>query len=445
MKKVFLCVFIFVFLLSGCSKPVSPYGETTGSDGFSKEYIIDTTTTKTYGILSCDNNAGQENEVYSATGQSTAVTQVDSAQVSDGKFMRGVWLSYYEINVDNSRNTPDEYASYITHLCSKFQPLGITDVFVQVRPYADALYKSNVYPTSVYAGVNQGGELIFDPLEIICRVMLQYGIKVHAWVNPYRVHNGTDINELSHNNKARQWYVNGSAEDVAVVGNKIYFNPASEKAQQLVVEGVKEILAGYPVAGIHIDDYFYPPDCGNFDGAQYEAYLSQGGTLSLEDWRRSNVNKLVSAIYTAVKAFDGKVFSVSPAGNIQNNYQNLYADVSLWSKGGYADMIIPQVYFGFLHETHPFNKCVADWYSLRANGVRMPVGLALYKAGTEDSFAVSGKDEWKESSDIISRQVQYLSQAGCDGFVIFSCEFLLENEGAAAQEVENLQQYLNNQ
>ncbi len=437
MKKVFPCILIILMLFSGCGSSSLPFGETTECSENNNDYIFEKSTSQAYGILSCDNNSDEKPSGFSNENQQA------SSGITDGE-LRGVWLSYYEIDVDSNTDTREKYASYIDSLCRAFTQYGITDAFVQVRPYADALYKSSVYPTSVYAGVSQGEEAAFDQLEVICEVMGRYFIKVHAWVNPYRVHNGTDINELCQSNKARQWYKADSNEDVAIVGGKIYFNPSSEKAMQLVVDGARELLMNYPVAGIHIDDYFYPPDCGDFDAAQYNAYLSQGGTLSLDDWRRSNVNTLVASLYSAVKQCgENRIFSISPAGNINNNQTSLYADVALWSRGGYADMIIPQIYFGFEHQTHGFTKCMADWYFLKGTAVKMPVGLALYKSGTEDSFAGTGKNEWQHNSDIITRQVKHIRSVGGDGFVIFSTEFFLRQSGPACQELENLRQYLN--
>ena len=438
MKKVFPCIFLLLFILAGCSG--AGYQDTDNKEtlSFPDGYILKTTTTDFYGILSVDNNSDEG-------GSEAQVLQQNIGEYNDSAELRGVWLSYYEIDVDNSKNTCESYASYIRSLCTEFSSYGITDAFVHVRPYADALYKSSVYPTSVYTGVPQGQEAPFDLLEVICEVMGGYGIRVHAWINPYRVHNGTDITELSESNMARQWYKEGATDDVAVVGGKIYFNPASEKARQLVIDGAAEILRSYPVAGIHIDDYFYPPDCGDFDSAQYEAYLSAGGALSRDDWRRSNVNELVRGLYSTVKSFgQNKLFSISPAGNINNNYVSLYADVELWCKGGYADMIIPQIYFGFTHESHGFEKCMADWYLMKSDSVKMPVGLALYKAGTEDSFAGQGKNEWQQSSDIISRQVQCIRSRDADGFVLFSTEFFLSESGAARSELDTLREYLNN-
>ena len=72
----------------------------------------------------------------------------------------------------------------------------------------------------------------------------------------------------------------------------------------------------------------------------------------------------------------------------------------------------------------------------------MPVGLALYKSGTKDSFAGDGEKEWQENTDIITRQVQYLRSRDC-GFAVFSAEFFISPSAHASAELENLRNYLN--
>ena len=72
-------------------------------------------------------------------------------------------------------------------------------------------------------------------------------------------------------------------------------------------------------------------------------------SLSLEDWRRDNVNQLVKAVYDAIKAAKPEVrFGISPQGNMDNNYNGQYSDVALWmSTPGYVDYILPQLYWGY--------------------------------------------------------------------------------------------------
>ncbi|MBQ4011447.1 MAG: hypothetical protein II602_02770, partial [Erysipelotrichales bacterium] len=47
------------------------------------------------------------------------------------------------------------------------------------------------------------------------------------------------------------------------------------------------------------------------------------------------------------------------------------------------------------------------------------IGLAAYKVGTEDQWAGSGKMEWIENADVLSRQVEYCKEARRYGGVVF--------------------------
>jgi len=172
----------------------------------------------------------------------------------------------------------------------------------------------------------------------------QYNIAIDAWINPYRVSYDKDYSNLSADNPARIWIEQGRKDIVKVTDNGIFYNPSSFDAQKLVLDGVREIIENYPVSGIHIDDYFYPTTDEGFDSSEYADYINKGGYLTLGDWHRENVNSLIEQIYITVHSYnDELVFSVSPSGDIEKNYENYYADVGLWmSEKGYCDMIIPQ-------------------------------------------------------------------------------------------------------
>ena len=145
---------------------------------------------------------------------------------------------------------------------------------------------------------------------------------------------------------------------------------------------MREILDGYEVDGIHIDDYFYPTRDESIDRAEYEAYASGGGDKGLNEWRDS-VSAFAAGLYSLVKSYGSdKIFSISPAGNIDGNENALFADVELWlSTPGYADYIIPQVYFGFENQSLPFEKTVKRWASVSDGRVGIIWGLPPINAG----------------------------------------------------------------
>ncbi len=430
MKRFVLIFSLILILFCACGKEdnLSPYVNETALQTQQTSETEKETTEK----LKAENFVSSPTEV-------TAVQPPD-VKVSTSLFSAS-WLSYIELSLISGRNTKESYTAYIDGIFDNMKQVGITDVFVQVRPFADAFYPSNIFPSSAYVASEQGGPMPFDVFGLITERAKMKNLSVHAWINPYRVSHSNDIEALSENNPARKMYKEGINEDVAVTEKGIYFNPASEKVRKLVADGARELLEKYDIKGIHIDDYFYFENCGDFDDRQYQIYTSLGGNLDLASWRRENVSVLLSTLYSAVKGFgEDKIFSVSPAGDIAKCYNENYADVYLWCREeGYCDMIIPQIYFGFENEKLPFNRCLEDWMALCVGRkVKLTIGLALYKAGQEDTYALSGKNEWINNSNIIARQVQALKEKNCHGYALYSGTYIDFNEKSFAEELNNL-------
>ena len=138
-------------------------------------------------------------------------------------------------------------------------------------------------------------------------------------------------------------------------------------------------------------------------------YAANGGGKSLAAWRRQNVNTMVREVYAAVKAEKQSVrFGISPQGNTKANYDTLYADVATWlGNAGYVDYICPQIYYGFNNATCPYSSVLTEFNGMiKVSGIDLYVGLAAYKIGNEDTYAgTSGKYEWQQNSDLLSRMV----------------------------------------
>ena len=103
------------------------------------------------------------------------------------------------------------------------------------------------------------------------------------------------------------------------------------------------------------------------------------------------------------------------------------ADVELWaSKKGYTDCIIPQIYFGFEHETMPFNEVLTKWCEIKTDKVEIAIGIPLYKSGQKDIFAESGENEWIEKTNIISGMIKTIDNIKLlDGYVYYSLDYLI--------------------
>lgn len=362
--------------------------------------------------------------------QEKAQIEIDKAE-----YRKAIWIAYYELSEMTNGKDKYEFEKTIKEEFSKIASKGFNTVTVQVRPCADAFYKSAYFPTSRYLNGEQGSEMNYDPLEIICSYAQQFNLKTEAWINPYRVSQDDDYSKLSPNNFAVK-----NKKMTKAVDGKIYFNPAYGEVTNLIVSGVKELVENYNISAIHFDDYFYPTQNKSFDKKEYKRY---GGDLSLADWRRQKVTDMVKRVYDAVKSANKDVeFGISPASNIENDKNNLYADVELWVQKGYVDYICPQVYFGFKNVYQPFMFTVKKWVKLCENtNVDLYIGLPLYKANTKDEYAAENDssiiNEFKNNNDIIARQITYILKIDkIKGYYIFSYSQLSSEN--AKDEVSNM-------
>ena len=363
--------------------------------------------------------------------------------------INAVWINYNELAMKSETDKSEAaFRKKVEELMKNCSEFGFDRVIVQVRPFCDAFYESDLFPASEYLSGSQGVYIGYDALRIMCEYARKYSLKIDAWLNPYRVSYKSDINALSEDNIARKWYCSEeNNRNVIVLANGIYFNPAKDAVHKLIVDGVREIVNNYDVDGVHIDDYFYPTTDLSFDEPEYSAYASSGGKMTVDEWRRENVNSLVSDIHTAVKAKDENlIFSISPSGDIEKNVTNYYADIPEWCKtGGYVDWIIPQLYYGFNNENKPFEEVCSKWLSLeRSEKVKLSLGLAVYKYGREDRYAGAGIAEWQENTDIISRQISYAKGQNTEvGFVLYSYSYVfaenfVKNYNKELQTIKNM-------
>lgn len=353
--------------------------------------------------------------------------------------MRGVWVSYMELSMENeSSKTQKAFEDKFTEIAQKCCESGFNTLIVQVRPFCDALYKSSYFPWSHILTSTQGENPQYDALQIMCDICKENNLKIHAWINPYRVSSNETPKKLSDNNP----YIKNSEIGIKT-DNGIFLDPSNETAQQLVCDGVKEIAENYDVDGIQFDDYFYPTEDESFDKKQYEAYIEKYGkknSMSLDNWRMQNVNTLICKVYRTIKSVDSSVeFGISPQGNIGNN-DGLYADVKSWCTcKGFADYICPQIYFSLENPALTFEDCLDSWTSLDFDeNVKLYVGLGGYKAGNGEY----DEKTWLLSDSILADEYDILrNNKSVRGFMLYSYNCL--EDDTAKKEINNLINALN--
>lgn len=346
----------------------------------------------------------------------------------DESFLSGMWVSYIEIKRMSAGGTKASFEAETKKLISECEEWGISDIFFHVRPFGDAVYPSKLFPWSHVLSGTQGESIDFDPLEIFINTVHKKGIKVHGWINPYRLSLDKDF-KFSSNNALINWTKNEKEKSaISCVNGGYYIVPTDDRGINYVVSGIEELLLLYPkLDGIHMDDYFFPTTDSSFDKTQYEEYKKSGGNKQLADFRREKVSELIKKTYDVKEKINPNVrFGISPQGNPENNYNGLYADVELWMREkGYIDYVCPQIYWGFSHEKVPFEKMVTRWSGFEKHeDMDLYIGITAGKLGENDSYAGVGKDEWINSSDILAHMIKCSKEKNTDGVVVFRYDLL---------------------
>jgi uncharacterized lipoprotein YddW (UPF0748 family) len=318
---------------------------------------------------------------------------------------------------------------------------GLNAVIAQVRPAADAFYPSPFEPWSEWLTGKQGKPPVpyYDPLQFMINEAHQRGMEFHAWLNPYRaVFNvKTTVTDPNHITRTfPDWFL--------TYGDKKYFDPGNKNAQQFVVNIVRDLVKRYPVDGIHFDDYFYPYRIPGKEFPDQKSYKVFGVGMSVDEWRRSNVDSIIRHLAIAIKSEKPWVkFGISPFGVWRNsdkdprgsatkagqtNYDDLYADILLWLKEGWIDYVAPQLYWEFGHSAAAF-EVLLDWWSRNTYGKHCYIGLGIYRAGSNSA--------WKDPNQL-PRMIQAVRNTpNMHGVIYFSSKSFEKNPNGWNDSLRN--------
>lgn len=381
-------------------------------------------------------------------GWVATVWNLDWPKGTDGK-------AYYDTSSSQSTNQK----TYLRNMIQNLKETGFNAVNFQVRGMCDAMYKSSYEPWSS-ALTNTRGKAPsndWDPLAYCIEVCHELGMECHAWVNPFRFSSSTTLPSTTNDMTLRN---NGW---ILTYGSTSVLNPAIEEARNYIVESVcKEIIQKYDIDGMVWDDYFYPNGIPSTSEAQdytnYQSYKNAGGTMSIGDWRRNNVNTTVKMAFDMIQREKPYVkFGISPAGvanegarahgiepaKISSNgyqYNGIFADPCAWIIDGYIDYVSPQLYWLRSHQSAPFDPLCEWWNSVAATyGVQCYISHDI--AGSTSTWSNTSSDYTERYNQIL--QVRATAVDFNPGQVFYSAGYLNgpNTTGFGQYLKENVYQY----
>ena len=356
---------------------------------------------------------------------------------------RGLWVATVA-NIDwpsRSGLPATQQQAELLSILDRAASSGFNAIVLHVRPAADAVYASAIEPWGAMLTGTQGGDPGWDPLAFAITEAHRRGLELHAWINPFRAGNAADTARLAAGHVFRS-----RPEIVRVYGTQLWLDPGDPAAQQHTLSVVGDIIARYDVDAIHLDDYFYPypqnaPSGGTLPFPDSVTYAQRGAGLSLDDWRRANVDGFIERLYGFVhETRPGVKLGISPFGIWRpgnppgvagfDAYALIYADARKWLVSGWVDYFAPQLYWSIAAPQQSFPALLDWWLSQNPHGRHVWPGLAAYRVGdgTASAYTVSE----------ITAQVGVARQRGTHGHLLYNTtSTLTRSSGAVAAALQS--------
>jgi uncharacterized lipoprotein YddW (UPF0748 family) len=366
-----------------------------------------------------------------------------TVKVSHQREFRGAWITVVWNSDWPSKPglSVEQQKTELLEIIKQLQFLNFNALILQVRPEGDAVYASPIEPWSAWITGTQGKapEAVYDPLEFAIEECHKRNIEVHAWFNPYRAKTTTK----SGSNVSPHIAIT-NPEVVYKWGNQLWMDPGAKIVQDRAYNVIIDVLTRYDVDGIHLDDYFYPyPISGQSfpDEKTYSAYKNSGGKLSVEDWRRENVNQMVWRLSEGIKKIKPHVkFGISPFGIYRpgqppgivglDPYSVLYADSKKWLQEGWIDYLAPQLYWRTDQTQQSYETLLKWWTQVNTKQRHIYAGNNIGQ--------LDGK-VWKNSE--IEKQIVISRNLGNNfslGNIFFSMKSLAENRQGIGEQFKQV-------
>lgn len=286
--------------------------------------------------------------VYTVTapdGRTIAPYTVRVSVLPQETGVRGVWITNVDSDVLTSRQKIQEAVDRVA-------ALNFNTIFMVVYNKAATMYPSQVMQNlinrpidPIYAGR--------DPLREMIDAAHAKNIKVMAWFEyGFAAFNGSPGPILA----ARpEWASIGTNGAVVVKNGFWWLNALHPDVQQFMTDLVLEVVRNYPdIDGIQGDDRLPAmPTEGGYDAYTREQYRAEhNGAEPPNDtrdgrwvqWRADRLSLYGKRLYEQVKAINPRCLVAMSPSPMNFGLREYLQDYPAWVKGGYVDIVSPQLY-----------------------------------------------------------------------------------------------------
>ncbi|MEK7316324.1 MAG: family 10 glycosylhydrolase [Candidatus Eisenbacteria bacterium] len=354
-----------------------------------------------------------------------------------GEETRAIWV------VRHALTTPGR----VDKIVDLSTQVNANTLLVQVRGRGDAYYTSDLAPRAADLEATAAD---FDPLARLCAKAHAAGLEVHAWINVYLVWSaGAPPRPALHVVNAHPDWISVRADGRRLAEmlpeefkeekfEGMYLAPGNPDVRRHIRELVRELVARYPVDGIHLDYVRYPDPTVGYDPHTRTAFEREFGVdpIRLEqpdsafldllggadriadlrtrwiEWKREQVTNLVRDLRHDLDLSGRKIKLTAAVIADQNAALNRYLqDWPAWLREDLLDAAIPMTYSP---STPIVERQIAAAMNLPTKR-QIWAGIAVYNQGARDACD----------------KIRKARALGVDGIALFSYDALLGRSGYA--------------
>ena len=305
----------------------------------------------------------------------------------------------------------------LIRILDSYKRANINTVIFQTRVRAALVYPSAIEPWELSLTGTPGRDPGYDPLAFCIEECHKRGMELHAWIVCIPI--GTQQRQRGYGTSS---IIKKKSQLVKTAkGGEMFMIPGKPETADYIASICREITERYDIDGISLDYIRYPESVYNFSDANL---YSKSCGMTLSDWRRDNITRIVRRVHDAVKPIKPWVkLSSSPIGKYNdtssysaggwNCYNAVWQDPKLWLKENYQDMLFPMMYFTG-NNFYPF---LFDWQETCAPHPVIP-GLGIY-------FLDPREGRW--SLNDVRAEMHTARNSSIGGMAFYRGEFLTRN------------------
>jgi len=309
----------------------------------------------------------------------------------------------------------------ISKLINYAEKKKVSVIFVQVYRANQAWFPSRLADPGPYRNCSKN--FSEDPFSLLIRKAHAQGIKIYAWVNLLSLSNNQDafilkkygVDILTRNLKEKKKL------DDYKIDHQYFLEPGDQRVQGELSAILEEIIRAYPdLDGILLDYLRYPDEKPDYGYTEINirrfkettgAKQVEGSSLAWKDWKRAQVNDLLSLIVKRVRSLrPGLRVGATGCAPYIRAYYEAYQDWPAWVNSGLVDFVLLMSYPDNLPE---FNADIQEAKGKVKDFKKVYIGLPAYKL--------------RHSPGIFAKQLQAARISGAGGWVVFHYNSVLES------------------